>query len=59
MHQIVTRAQAYRARAAECAIVAANSTDSKTRATYAELAAQWRHTANQTEAKERKQLAEG
>ena len=46
---MATRAEAYRARAAECATIAANTTDTKTRATFTELATQWRLLADRTE----------
>jgi hypothetical protein len=47
--QMATRLEAYRARAVECAIIAANSTDDKKRITFSELAMQWRLLADKTE----------
>ena len=46
---MATRLQAYRARAAECSAIAANSSDIKTRMTFAELARQWRLLAERME----------
>jgi hypothetical protein len=46
---MATRLEAYRARAAECTIIAANSTDTKMQMTFTELAAQWRLLADRTE----------
>jgi hypothetical protein len=47
--QMATRLEAYRARAAEWATIAANSTDTQTRVTFTELATQWRLLADRTE----------
>jgi hypothetical protein len=55
---MTTRAEVYRARATECAAIAATSADNKTRTTYAELAIQWRITATKAEAIERQEAGE-
>jgi hypothetical protein len=46
---MVARLEAYRARAAECDILAANSTDAEVRMRFTELAAKWRLLADRME----------
>jgi hypothetical protein len=47
------RAEEYRARAAECEALAADVSDPKIKATYADLAKQWRDLARQVDTLER------
>jgi hypothetical protein len=47
------RAEEYRVRAAECEALAADVSDSKIKATYADLAKQWRDLARQVDTLER------
>ena len=47
------RAVAYRARADECEALAADASDPKIKATYADLAKQWRDLARQVDTLER------
>jgi len=56
--QMVSRAEIYQARAAECEASAATVIDPKARATFMELAEQWRNLALQTEQREREEPPE-